>query len=122
ATEVAEDTGLETSAASSQLTRLFRQGILEKADPGDSKKALYQVAERFFNIWYLMRASRRVRAKLRWFVEFLRVFFESNELEQMAWERVGKFRNAGRTRLWEIETAFAYVFASGVDRNRFQDY
>ena len=40
----------------------------------DSKKALYQVAERFFNIWYLMRASRRVRAKLRWFVEFLRVF------------------------------------------------
>ena len=75
AMEVGEDTGLDTSTVSSQLTRLFRQGILEKADPGDSKKALYQVAERFFNIWYLMRASRRVRARLRWFVEFLRVFF-----------------------------------------------
>ena len=91
AMEIADDTGLETGVVSTQLTRLVRQGLLEKADPGDSKKALYQVAERFFNIWYLMRASRRVRAKLRWFVEFLRVFFDSDELEQMAWERLQVF-------------------------------
>jgi tetratricopeptide (TPR) repeat protein len=122
AIEVAEDTGLERSAVSTQLTRLVRQGLLEKADPGDSTKALYQVAERFFNIWYLMRASRRVRAKLRWFVEFLRVFFDSGELERMAWERVGKFQTAGRTRPAEIETAFAYFLASGADHNRFEDY
>jgi hypothetical protein len=64
-----------------------RQGLVEKADPGDSKKALYQIAERFFNIWYLMRASRRVRAKLRWFVEFLRVFFDEGDLEEMASEK-----------------------------------
>ena len=69
AMDIATDTKLETSAVSTQLTRLVRQGLLEKADPGESKKALYQVAERFFNIWYLIRASRRVRAKLRWFVE-----------------------------------------------------
>ncbi|MGA2115280.1 MAG: MarR family transcriptional regulator [Bryobacteraceae bacterium] len=74
AAEVSAESGLEAGVVSTQLTRLVRQGILEKADPGDSKRALYQVAERFFNIWYLMRASRRVRAKLRWFVEFLRVF------------------------------------------------
>jgi Flp pilus assembly protein TadD len=122
AMEVADDTGLETSAVSTQLTRLVRQGLLEKADPGDSKKALYQVAERFFNIWYLMRASRRVRAKLRWFVEFLRVFFDSEELEQMAWERLKHFRIAERTRPAEVETAFAYVLASGADRNRIEDY
>lgn len=122
ASEIAEDTGLETNAVSTQLTRLVRQGLLEKADPGDSKKALYQVAERFFNIWYLMRASRRVRAKLRWFVEFLRVFFESDELEQMAWERLRCFRGAGRTRSEEIETAFAYALASGADRKKVEDY
>ena len=122
ASEVAEDSGLETSAVSTQLTRLVRQGLLEKADPGDSKKALYQVAERFFNIWYLMRASRRVRAKLRWFVEFLRVFFDSGELEKMAWERLEGFRSARRMRSTEIETVFAYAFASGADRNRFEEY
>jgi Flp pilus assembly protein TadD len=120
--EVAEDTGLETSAVSTQLTRLVRQGILEKADPGDSKKALYQVAERFFNIWYLMRASRRVRAKLRWFVEFLRVFFVSGELEQMAWDRVKRYQSTWRRHPEEVDTAFAYVLASGARRNRFEAY
>jgi Flp pilus assembly protein TadD len=120
--EVAEDTGLETSAVSTQLTRLVRQGILEKADPGDSKKALYQVAERFFNIWYLMRASRRVRAKLRWFVEFLRVFFDSPELEQMAWERIDRYQSTWRGHPEEIETAFAYFYASGSKRDRVEDY
>jgi Flp pilus assembly protein TadD len=122
AMEIGEVTGLETNVVSTQLTRLVRQGVLEKADPGDSKKALYQVAERFFNIWYLMRASRRVRAKLRWFVEFLRVFFESGELERMAWDRLERFRSGTAKRAEEIETAFAYILASGVDRNRFEDY
>jgi Flp pilus assembly protein TadD len=122
ALEVAENTGLETSVVSTQLTRLVRQGSLEKADPGDSKKALYQVAERFFNIWYLMRASRRVRAKLRWFVEFLRVFFDSVELEGMAWERIQRYQSTWRGHPEEIETAFAYVIASGAARDRFEDY
>ena len=122
AIEVHDDTGLDTSAVSTHLTRLVRQGILEKADPGDSRKALYQVSERFFNIWYLMRASRRVRAKLRWFVEFLRVFFDSGELEQMAWARIERYQNTWRGHPEEIETAFAYVFASGAQRDPFERY
>ena len=122
AMEIAEDTGLETSAVSSHLTRLLRQGILEKADLGDSKKALYQVSERFFNIWYLMRASRRVRAKLRWFVEFLRVFFEPGDLEQMAWERIERYKSTWRGHPEEVETFFAYVYASGTPRDRVEEY
>ena len=122
AMEVAEYTSLETSTVSTQLTRLTRQGVLEKADAGDSKKALYQVAERFFNIWYLMRASRRVRAKLRWFVEFLRVFFEPGELEKMALERLRRLEGIGLARSAKMETAFAYALASGVGRYRFEDH
>ena len=122
AMELAQDTGLETNVVSTQLTRLVRQGILEKADPGDSKKALYQMAERFFNIWYLMRASRRVRAKLRWFVEFLRVFFDSEELKSMAWERLERFGSSAQAGAQEMETVVAYVIASGADRNDFEDY
>ena len=122
AMEVASESGLETGVVSTQLTRLVRQGILEKADPGDSKKALYQVAERFFNIWYLMRASRRVRAKLRWFVEFLRVFFDNTELEQIAWERIERYRPTWRSDPEEVETAFAYMIASGARRDRIEKY
>jgi len=122
AMDVHDYTGLETSAVSTQLTRLVRQGILEKADPGDSKKATYQVAERFFNIWYLMRASRRVREKLRWFVEFLRVFYDSNELDRIARERVDLHQGAWRERPEEIETLFAYVLASGTSRSLFENY
>jgi cytochrome c-type biogenesis protein CcmH/NrfG len=122
AAEVADDTRLETSAVSTQLTRLVRQGLLEKADPGDSKKALYQVAERFFNIWYLMRASRRVRAKLRWFVEFLRVFFDPGKLKAMAQERLERFRAGGKARAIEIETAFACILASGADPEDYEEY
>jgi Flp pilus assembly protein TadD len=122
ALEVAGDTGLETSTASTHLTRLVRQGVLEKADPGDSRKALYQVAERFFNIWYLMRASRRVRARLRWFVEFLRVFFDSSELEQLAWEQLERFRSIARTRPADIETVFAYLYSSGADLGKYEEY
>ena len=122
AMEIAETTGLETNVVSTYLTRLVRQGIAEKVDPGDSKKALYQVAERFFNIWYLMRASRRVRAKMRWFIEFLRVFFDSRELEEITWERLDRFRGAHRADPSEVENIFAYAIASGKDRNRFEAY
>ena len=122
AQEVASDTGLETNIVSTQLTRLVRQGILEKADPGDSKKALYQVSERFFNIWYLMRASRRARAKLRWFVEFLRVFFDSAELEEMTQDRLRVFRYLPAMQPKEIENMFAYMLASGKSRSDFEDY
>ena len=122
AAEIAADTGLATTAVSAQLTRLVRQGVLEKADLGDSTRALYQVAERFFNIWYLMRASRRVRAKLRWFVEFLRVFFEAAELERIAWATLEQYRGAGRTSTDKIETAAAFYIASGAGRDKFEEY
>ena len=125
AMDIASDTGLETSAVSTQLTRLVRQGVLEKADPGDSKKALYQVAERFFNIWYLMRASRRVRAKLRWFVEFLRVFFDSAELKDRVWKHLDAFRRGGPTSLAEIENAVVWAVAADNDvgeLQKIQDY
>src|ERR1035441_4712869 len=69
-----------------------------------------------------MRASRRVRAKLRWFVELLRVLFDSGELEEMAWDRVERYRSTWRRHPEEIETAFAYVVASGAKRDRFEAY
>ncbi len=85
AADVASVTGLETGAASSQLDRLHKDGILEKATLSTSVRTGFQVAERFFNIWYLMRcAARRQRSRLRWLTEFLRCFYTPQQLTEVA--------------------------------------
>ena len=70
AAEVAARVRLASKHASAQLGRLADEGVLERvALP--SKQLGYQVAERLFNVWYLMRASRRARRSLLWLAELL---------------------------------------------------
>ena len=78
--ELAGKVRLDTNIVSSQLNRLVNDGLVEKVEYYPGSKTGFQIAERFFNIWYLMRASRRVRTKLVWLVEFLRSFFAQEEL------------------------------------------
>jgi tetratricopeptide (TPR) repeat protein len=82
--ELAGITRLDTNVASSQLNRLTKEGLVEKVEYYPETKTGFQIAERFFNIWYLMRASRRVRAKLIWLVEFLKLFYAQEELKRRA--------------------------------------
>lgn len=82
--ELAELLAMDVNAISSQLNRLVKQGVLEKVDYYPESKAGFQIAERFFNIWYLMRASRRVRRRLVWLVEFLRMFYSQDQLRVRA--------------------------------------
>jgi tetratricopeptide (TPR) repeat protein len=71
---------MSTKQVSAQLNRLHQMGVVEKVPYEPTHKTGFQVAERFFNIWYLMRASRRVRRRLAWLVEFLRMFYGQEEL------------------------------------------
>jgi len=82
--ELAEKLPLDVNQVSSQLNRLVQQGVLEKVEYHPATKAGFQVAERFFNIWYLMRASRRVRRRLLWLVQFLRLFYGADRLKSKA--------------------------------------
>ena len=84
ARQLADSLEMEINLASSQLSRLSEMGVLEKVKSGQGKRMAFQVGERFFNIWYLMRASRRVRRKLVWLVEFLRMFYSAEELRFLA--------------------------------------
>jgi tetratricopeptide (TPR) repeat protein len=77
--ELAADLGLEVNVVSSQLARLAQDGVIEKVAYDPESKTGFQVAERFFNIWYLMRTTRRARRKLLWLVEFLRMFYRQQE-------------------------------------------
>ncbi len=74
AAELAERTRLPVQTISSQLDRLVKHGFVEKV-PSSNPRQLFQVGERFFNIWYLMRASRRMRRTLIWLAECLRILY-----------------------------------------------
>ena len=98
---------LSINTVSAQLKRLEDYGVVEKAEWFGEKKAAFQIAERFFNIWYLMRSSRRVRRRLIWLVKFLESWLERDELSAQArtyLERDPKSMGPGRY----AEMALAY--------------
>lgn len=89
--DLTELTGLQSSQITSQLDRLQKLGFVEvvtlfdvnKKAP-DSRKG-YQLAERFFNVWYLMRsASRRHRRQIEFLTRFLESFYAAEERTQLA--------------------------------------
>jgi tetratricopeptide (TPR) repeat protein len=85
AADLAKATSLETSAVSAQLDRLQKDGIIEKATLSSTPRAAFQLSERFFNIWYLMRhGPRRLRNRLRWLTGFLREFYSPKQLTDRA--------------------------------------
>lgn len=88
AAECQAATHLDLNLVSAQLSRLVKSGVLTKVElPGPGKLG-FQLSERFFNIWYLMRASRRLRRRLSWFVEFVRIFYGEEELRKRAEELI----------------------------------
>jgi hypothetical protein len=98
---------LSVNQVSAQLKRLDDLGVVEKAPWFGEKKTAFQITERFFNIWYLMRASRRVRRKLLWLVKFLEAWFDQEELSTRARGFLDRGpQTMGRERYAEM--AFAY--------------
>jgi len=102
---LADRLGWEVNLVSAQLDRLQTQGIIEKTEPYKSKRALFQIAERFFNIWYLMRASRRVRRRLTWLVRFLRMWFSAAELDAHARHQLARPRGGSRDAEYSLALA-----------------
>jgi tetratricopeptide (TPR) repeat protein len=86
---LAEATGIEVTTISSHLSRLRRSGFVEEVQSSGARSG-YQLAERFLNIWYLMRhGTRRTRHRLRWLTLFLARLYSSEELGRMALEADG---------------------------------
>lgn len=82
---LAELTGLPSSTISSQLDRLQKIGVLEAVPMHETSVKGYQLGERFFNIWLLMRSSsRRQRRKVEFLTRFLEAFYQPVERFQLA--------------------------------------
>jgi tetratricopeptide (TPR) repeat protein len=82
-------TQLENPQLSPQLKRLVDVGWLQKLDAFEAKGSVYELSERFFNIWYLMRrSSRRQKRELYCLSKFLESLY-GDEVEGMAHTRLG---------------------------------
>ncbi len=78
--EIAHQTRLESKKVSAQLTQLMKNEIIHKI-PTTTKNHLYQLEERFFNIWYLMRHGRRGdKRRVLWLVRFFEIWCDKNQL------------------------------------------
>lgn len=105
--QLADASQVAKSSISPQLQRLQLDGLIEKTPLHGTTRSGYQAAERFFNIWYLMRFSpRRQRARLAWLVEFMRLWFSQDELYNLARQRLDALP-AHHAHEWDYERALA---------------
>jgi DNA-binding MarR family transcriptional regulator len=115
AQQLGEACGLAVNAVSSQLLRLEKQNLVEKVPLSDTRRTGYQVSERFFNIWYLMRcSSRRARNRFSWLIDFMRLWFSRQE----SLDGVAQYRQrlaSGEYREKDFVNAALYVRAQDND-------
>jgi Flp pilus assembly protein TadD len=109
AQQLATTLGWQVNLVSAQLSRLESLGVVEKQAPSNGKRAAFQIVERLFNIWYLMRANHSSRRKLLWLARFLRIFFHAGELQQHARKRLGYSIRHYR------DAAYNFALANAVD-------
>ena len=89
--DLAKISGIPNTTVSGQLARLEADGLIEKTRLHGTTRSGYQASERFFNVWYLMRyAARRLRQRLSWLIEFMRLWYARDELAQLASTRASR--------------------------------
>ncbi len=87
--EIATATRLESKVVSAQLGQLVREGSVLREETS-TKNHFYQLAERFFNIWYLMNnAHRNGAAKVRWLTRFFELWCDERGLQERALKHEG---------------------------------
>ncbi|MFT4665245.1 MAG: tetratricopeptide (TPR) repeat protein/nucleoside-triphosphatase THEP1 [Polaribacter sp.] len=80
--EIQGATRMESKLISALLQQLTKQEIVSKIKT-NTKNHLYQINERFFNIWYLMRHGRSGdKQKVLWLVRFLEQWCDKSEIDE----------------------------------------
>lgn len=116
AKDLAKASALPVSTISAQLTRLEQEGLIEKTAMRGTKRFGFQVSERFFNIWYLMRnAPRGARARVGWLVEFMRLWYSRDELQGLARMRLNAHQ--GGQLCDGVEFEFSRAVARCMEKN-----
>lgn len=106
AAKLAQVAALPSGTISSQLDRLEKVGTIERVELFGEARAGYQIAERFFNIWFLMRsASRRQRREVEFLTRFLESFYEPSDRTRLAQCLMNEDRFSPDRYLWSRAVA-----------------
>ncbi len=90
--EIARKTRMESKAISAQLRLLEKNNLVIKKQTS-TKNHLYQVKERFFNIWYIMRNGRKAdKNKVKWLTKFLEIWCDTDSLNDMINQHIAKLK------------------------------
>ena len=95
AKEVAGAAKLGSSHASAQLRQLVEKGYAREVRLPKEKRARYEVSDRFYNIYYLLRFSRAGRDRLERFVAFLHDLFGPAGMRTMYPAALARLRGEG---------------------------
>ncbi len=83
AREIAQVSKLGSSHASAQLKQLVSKGYVNESKDQKGKKIRYEVSDRFYNIYFLLRFSRGGRERLRRLVGFMQDLFGRDAMGTM---------------------------------------
>ncbi len=81
AREIARRARLDTNQCSAHLKRLTERGVVEVAG-GTVRRKLYYVAERLYNIYYLLRRARGQAPLIEALIRFMEGWYSVDELKQ----------------------------------------
>ncbi len=81
AREIADRARLDTSKCSAQLARLIDRGAVETTG-GSPRRKFYYLAERLYNIYYLMRRARGPAPLIEALVRFMEGYYSADELKE----------------------------------------
>ncbi|OAI02083.1 hypothetical protein A1353_17265 [Methylomonas methanica] len=91
--EIAAKTRLPSKQVSAQLSQLEKNRLIRRI-PTSTKNHLYQLEERFFNIWCLMRLGRKNdKQRAIWLVKFLESWCDERELAERAERHMDALRD-----------------------------
>ena len=83
AKEVAGAANLSSSHASAQIKQLMERGYAQEVRLPGAKRTRYEVSDRFYNIYYVLRFSRTNRQRLERLVAFLHDLFGTSGMRPM---------------------------------------
>ena len=80
--EISDHARMETSKCSAQLTRLIGRGVVQSAG-GSARRKQYYLTERLYNIYYLLRRSRRSDRLVEALIHFMESYYSPSELKHI---------------------------------------
>ena len=108
--EIAGQARIETSPCSAQLTRLVDRGIVEVAG-GTARRKQYYLAQRLYNIYYLLRRPRGPDRLVEALIHFMEAFYAPDELRDIGVEMARESRNFDGEMRTLYQTALVRLWA-----------